>query len=132
MSKGLVQIADSLPQLERVIILYPTEEMKSCLADTYANVIRFLIRVHDWFETTTFTRAVQSITRPTELRYDDLLEEIQISTHRIETLAVTAAQAELRDTHIIVIATRAEQQETQAQMREMHMTIKGMEQLMIG
>lgn len=103
MSKGLVQIADSLPRVECVTELFPTDRMKSCLADIYANVIRFLIRVHDWFKTKTITRAVQSITRPSELRYYDLLEDIRVSTRNIEDLAVTASQVEQRDMHILIL-----------------------------
>ena len=106
MSKGLVQIADSLPGVELTAILYPTDRMRLCLADIYANVIRFLVRVHGWFETNTIMRAVQSVTRPVELRYSDLLEEIKASTQNIKNLAVTASQAEQRDMHILMLEMR--------------------------
>ncbi|KAK3312173.1 hypothetical protein B0H66DRAFT_395086 [Apodospora peruviana] len=103
LAKGLAQIAGALPRMELAAFLYPTEMMKQALAEIYASIIFFLIRAHGWFKESRFSRAVHSITRPTELRYDDLLQEIEASTRQFDSLAMAASHAEQRDIHLLLL-----------------------------
>jgi len=77
--------------------------MKLALAEIYAHTMRFLVRAHDWFSENKLMRAIHSITRPKELRYADILEDIASATSHFRSLAVTAAQAEQRDMHILLL-----------------------------
>lgn len=81
------------------IVLYPTEKMKDYLCQVYAYILRFLVRAHDWYKEGTFKHIVHSITRPVELRYDDLLQNISQSSRAIEQLASSGHHAEFRDMH---------------------------------
>jgi len=95
--KAISQIADSLPRVELASILYPTEGMKTAISDLYAHILRFLIRARDWYEEGTLRRWLHSITRPAELRYNDLLEQIGQSSRLIDQLAAYGSQAEIRN-----------------------------------
>jgi len=95
--KAISQIADSLPRVELASILYPTEGMKTAISDLYAHILRFLIRARDWYEEGTLRRWLHSITRPAELRYNDLLEQIAQSSRLIDQLAAYGSQAEIRN-----------------------------------
>ncbi|KAI7777912.1 hypothetical protein LA080_002964 [Diaporthe eres] len=73
--------------------------MKSSLRQLYAHIVRFLVRAYDWYKEGTLKHIVHSITRPVELRYDDLLQNIAQSSRVIEQLASSGHQAEFRDMH---------------------------------
>ena len=73
--------------------------MKNAIADLYASLLRFLIRARDWYDEGKLQHFYHSITRPTELRYSDLLEQIAQSSRLIDQLAVSGQQAEFRDMH---------------------------------
>jgi hypothetical protein len=83
-------------------MLYPTTRMTDAVEGLYAHVIRFLIRAHDWYREGTLRHIVHSITRPAELRYQDLLESIEASSRTIEKLAIAGSQVELRQMHTIL------------------------------
>lgn len=102
LAKALAQIADKLPTVELQSSLYPTARMSAAVTDLYAVILRFLIRARDWYEEGKLKHFVHSITRPVELRYQDLLEEIADCTRKIEHLATVGHQAEVREmrTHI--------------------------------
>lgn len=99
LAKALSEIAETLPRTQLATILYPTEKMKNSLCQLYAHILRFLVRAHDWYKEGTFKHIVHSITRPVELRYDDLLQNIAQSSRVIEQLASSGHQAEVRDMH---------------------------------
>ncbi|KAK0644219.1 hypothetical protein B0T16DRAFT_355986 [Cercophora newfieldiana] len=102
-AKALAQIADTLPGVEVAAVLFPTEPMKRALAEIYAHTMRFFVRAHDWFGQSKLKRAYHSVTRPKELRYDDLIDDIKTSTAHFRNLAVTSSQAEQRDMHILLL-----------------------------
>jgi hypothetical protein len=83
-------------------MLYPTTRMTDAVEGLYAHVIRFLIRAHDWYREGTLRHIVHSVTRPAELRYQDLLESIEASSRTIEKLAIAGSQVELRQMHTIL------------------------------
>lgn len=99
LARALSEIAETLPRTQLATILYPTEKMKNSLCQLYAHILRFLVRAHDWYKEGTFKHIVHSITRPVELRYDDLLQNIAQSSRVIEQLASSGHQAEVRDMH---------------------------------
>jgi hypothetical protein len=64
----------------------------------YAHILRFLLRALRWYQESKLSHMVHAITRPAELRYDDLLEKISFLSRNItETVSI------LRKTQIPVI-----------------------------
>ena len=100
LAKGLCHVADSLPRLEFLTLLYPTRRMKQAVADLYAYILRFLIRAQGWYQESRILHALHSFTRPAELRYADIIEEIEACTRTVDSLASAGAQAEQRDMHL--------------------------------
>ncbi|KAL3605321.1 hypothetical protein FPOAC2_00264 [Fusarium poae] len=96
-SKALSQIADSLPRVELITVLYPTDRIRQAVSNLYANLVRFFIRAHEWCQEGTFRHLLHSITRPPELRYQDLLEDITANSREIDQLAAASARVEIRD-----------------------------------
>ena len=73
--------------------------MKHAVSELYAYILKFFIRVHDWYRESTLSHVLHSITRPAELRYKDLLDDIAECSRSIDQLALSGAQAEQRDMH---------------------------------
>lgn len=73
--------------------------MWHAVVSLYAYIIKFLMRALDWYNESKLRHVVHSITRPAELRYNDLIEEISCSTRRVQDLALASSQAEQRDMH---------------------------------
>lgn len=99
LARALSEIAETLPRMQLATELYPTEKMESSLCQLYTHILRFLVRAHDWYKEGTLKHIVHSITRPVELRYDDILQDIAQSSRVIEQLASSGHQAEFRDMH---------------------------------
>jgi hypothetical protein len=99
LANALSQIADTLPRIELQFILYPTDDMKEAVAENYASILRFLVRARDWYEESRIYHFIHSITRPVELRYQDIIEKISKNSQIIDKLAVAGQLAELRDMH---------------------------------
>src|SRR3569833_1788440 len=78
--------------------MYPTERMRTAVAELYAYILRYLVRARDWYEEGRIKHFIHSITRPWELRYDDIVENIARRTQVVKDLAVSGQQAEFRDT----------------------------------
>ncbi|CAG7561234.1 unnamed protein product [Fusarium equiseti] len=96
-SKALSQIADSLPRVELITILYPTDRIRKAVSNLYASLVRFFIRAHEWCQEGTMRHLWHSITQPPELRYQDLLEDITVSSREIDQLAAASGRVEIRD-----------------------------------
>lgn len=92
--------------MELATVLYPTERMKLALAEIYATIMQFLIRAHGWFNESRLSRAIHSITRPAELRYSDLLVEMESATRNFDSLAMAASHAEQRDMHLLLLEVK--------------------------
>ena len=112
LAKGLCQIADSLPKIQFAATLYPTERMKQAVSELYAHIVRFLIRAQDWYEENKLLHAFHSFTRPVELRYADIIEEVEACTQSVYGLATAGAQAEQRDIHLELQEVRKTQNES--------------------
>ena len=96
-SKALSQIADSLPRVELITVLYPTDRIRQAVSILYASLVRFFIRAHEWCQEGTMRHFWHSITRPPELRYKDLLEDITANSREINQLAAASSRVEIRD-----------------------------------
>ena len=73
--------------------------MKRAVAQLYANVLRFFIRAQDWYEEGRLLHILHSLTRPVEIRFADIIEDVKKCTDIVDSLAITCAQAEQRDIH---------------------------------
>jgi hypothetical protein len=100
LSKGLSQIADVLPRVEFANALYPTSRMQQAVSEIYSKIIRFFLRAERWFQQGKMRHAWEALSRPTELYYSDLIQDVSECTKAIEVLANTGAQAEQRDMHL--------------------------------
>ncbi|CAG8975769.1 hypothetical protein HYALB_00009289, partial [Hymenoscyphus albidus] len=87
--------------LELTVQLFPNRAIRADVVSTYAYILKFLIRALRWFKESRLSHAIHSITRPSELRYDDLIEKIQYLSRNIAELAAASSQAELRNMHIL-------------------------------
>ncbi|OAG16202.1 hypothetical protein CC77DRAFT_391926 [Alternaria alternata] len=102
LAKGLSQIADVLPRIEFANALYPTARMQQAVSETYSKIIRFFLRAERWFQQSKLRHTWEALSRPTELYYSDLIQEVGECTKTIEVLANAGAQAEQRDMHLEV------------------------------
>ena len=118
LAKGLCQIGDSLPQIELFTVLYPTMKLKQAVSELYALVIRFLMRARDWYQESKPMHVLHSLTRPVELRYADLIEDIAACTQVVYRLASAAAQAEQRDMHLEMQELIRRQKDSDAVIKE--------------
>lgn len=126
LAKGLHQISICLPRMELAAILYPTEKMKSAVAELYARVVRFLIRAQAWYEESKPLHLLHSITRPPELRYFDIMQEIETWAHTVESLASAGIQAETRDMHSKLEKVMRKQHESATVLLEVRQLMIGM------
>ncbi|KAI0111208.1 hypothetical protein GGR51DRAFT_547370 [Nemania sp. FL0031] len=124
---ALCDIADAIPSVELSLALYSTTVMKHTVSLLYAHVIRFLVRALRYYEESSIMRAVHSITRPSALRYDDLIKLIRLDVEKVRRHAAISSQAEMRALHNSIIAlhtqlkketdrTQAERQDMQAKL----------------
>ena len=74
--------------------------MEQTVSSLYSQIIKFLIRALGWYNESKLLHVVHSITRPAELWYSDIVEQISCSTRSITELALASSQAEQRDMHI--------------------------------
>lgn len=100
LAKGLSQIADVLPRIESANIIYPTDRMHQAVSDIYSKIIRFFLRAERWYQQGKLRHAWEALSRPAELYYNDLVQEVEECTRSIEVLANAGAQAEQRDMHL--------------------------------
>ncbi|KAL2418153.1 hypothetical protein ABEF95_011407 [Exophiala dermatitidis] len=113
LAKALANIGESLARVNLAIFLYPTARMKHAVASVYACIMRFCIRAHDWYRANKLHHIWESLARPVELRYTDLIENIESAMGEVEGLATAAARAEQRDVHmaVLTLAQRMENSE---------------------
>ncbi|GKT75274.1 hypothetical protein ColTof4_07697 [Colletotrichum tofieldiae] len=97
LAKTLSQIAACLPRVELATILYPTNRMREAVGTLYASLLRFFIRAREWCSEGSVRHLIHSITRPVELRYRDLLEDITAASREIDQLASSGARVEIRE-----------------------------------
>lgn len=123
LAKGLCQIANSLPRIEFAIILYPTLRMKQAVAELYAHIIRFLIRARDWYQESKPLHILHALTRPVELRYADIMKDVEGCTKSVHSLASAGAQAEQRDMHLELQEMARKQEASDAVLLEIRQIV---------
>ncbi|KAK5991936.1 hypothetical protein PT974_05326 [Cladobotryum mycophilum] len=99
LAKSLAEIAERLPRLHLTSGLYPTPQMRRAAEELYSSILKFLMRAYDWYNEGKLYHIIHSFTKPPELYYSDLLEEITANSRNIDQLAIAASQAEMRDMH---------------------------------
>ncbi|KAI9711291.1 MAG: hypothetical protein M1820_002278 [Bogoriella megaspora] len=62
LAKALCRIADALPQTERDLLLYPSDDMEDLVATLYAHVTSFAQRAVQWYTESRIKHAVSSNT----------------------------------------------------------------------
>ncbi|KAJ3578674.1 hypothetical protein NPX13_g1895 [Xylaria arbuscula] len=102
LSSGLCRVADVLPRAELFLQLFPTLQVKQAIVTMYAHILRFLIRALRWYQESKVMHIVHAITRPADLRYDDLLATISSLSRNLTELALASSHAEQRDMHASV------------------------------
>ncbi|KAF2195112.1 hypothetical protein K469DRAFT_3844 [Zopfia rhizophila CBS 207.26] len=132
LAKGLCKIGNALPRLQLAAVLYPTARMKRAIAELYAHIMKFLIRAHNWFQETRLQHAWHAISRPAEIRYEDLIEEIEMRSQIIEGLTVAGGQAEQRVMHKKLDAERERVMALEAEMREIKMLLISFQSMASG
>ena len=123
LAKSFCQIADSLPSIEFALTLYPTLRMKQAVAELYAHVIRFLIRAQDWYQESRPLHILHALTRPVELRYADIIGDVDRCTSSVYGLASAGAQAEQRDIHLELQEMASKQKATDAILLEVRQIV---------
>ncbi|KAI1374768.1 hypothetical protein F4677DRAFT_447034 [Hypoxylon crocopeplum] len=99
LSTGLCEIADVLPRAELTLKLYPTHQIRHIVVALYAHVLKFLLRALRWYQESKAMHVVHAITRPAELRYDDILRKIASLSRSLSEVALASGLAEQRDMH---------------------------------
>jgi hypothetical protein len=74
--------------------------MKQTVSDIYSKVMIFLVRAAVWYSQGKLRHAWEALSRPVELYYDDLIQDIVDCAKSVDMLANAGAQAEQRDMHL--------------------------------
>lgn len=101
-----------MPRAELLLKLYPNPEVKRIVVEVYTQILRFLLRALGWYQESKFKHILGSITRPAELRYDDVLEKITALSNSLFWISSASSQAEQRDIHTTI------KQQTQRQIQQ--------------
>lgn len=99
LAKSICQVTLRLPRVKIVSMLYPTERMRLPVENLYSCILEFLLMAQAWCNESRFQHVYHSVTRPHQLRYNDLLERMSNYSNDIMELATVGSQAELRVMH---------------------------------
>ena len=132
LAKALSRIAESLPRKDLTLVLYPTQQMKMAVSHLYAQLIRFMLRATRWFKRGKLTHCFGAIARPFGLDFKDDIEKLDEVSRNIDELASVAAKAELRDTHLEMLETRAELREARTEIHRLGELVKAEAYRMLG
>ncbi|KAH6615867.1 hypothetical protein B0J18DRAFT_413199 [Chaetomium sp. MPI-SDFR-AT-0129] len=116
LAKACTQIADLLPRAEITLKLYQTDAVLNEVTNLYISIIDFLRHAVNWYKQGKFRHTWTAIARPWELGFRDYVEDIDLSSRRLERLAQVSSQAELRATHLETSRMREELKETRMQL----------------
>ena len=102
-SKTVSRIADILPRAELASNLYQTDRMNRAVAHLYVKIMSFVQAAVKWYKTGKFKHSIASITRPYDLSFKDIVEEIAEASRNVDKEASAASRAEIRGLHLQVI-----------------------------
>ncbi|KAK4175537.1 hypothetical protein QBC36DRAFT_331347 [Triangularia setosa] len=132
LAKGLCQIGSILPRVELSLILYPTSRMKRAVAEVYAYILKFLIWAKRWYEEGKLKHIWHSLTRPSELRYDDLLENILERSSLIDNWSASGARVEQREIHRKIDSEGLQLVAMRQEIREMKVMLSAFQAMASG
>jgi hypothetical protein len=119
LAKAFSRIGEILPRMDLALMLYPTDLMSNAVAHLYARIIKFMIQAVRWYKQGKFVHTFSAISKPWALNFKDDVEEIAAKARYIDELSGTASKAELRDTHLELLGTRAEVREARIEIRSL-------------
>lgn len=97
--------------------------MKIALEALYASILSFLLKAYDWYNEGKISHFLHSFTRPLHRVHADLVDEIAAKSRKIDKLAGSASQAELRVMHKRIADIQAQLQlvtALQSEPRDLH------------
>lgn len=94
-----MDVGDALSRANLAVSLYPTSSIRRMSATLYAHIIQFLLRALEWYEEGPWKRAMHAVTKPADLRYTDIINNIHQTTGKITAHATAGSHAEQRDIH---------------------------------
>lgn len=74
--------------------------MQHAVREIYSKILQFFLRAERWYQQSKARHAWESLSRPVELYWGDLIGDIEECTKQVETLANAGAHAEQRDMHL--------------------------------
>jgi hypothetical protein len=102
-SKTVSRIADVLPRAELASSLYQTDRMNRAVAQLYVKIMCFVQDAVKWYKMGKFKHSITSITKPYDLSFKDIVEEIAEASRNVDKKASAASRAEVRGLHLQVI-----------------------------
>ncbi|PUU72119.1 hypothetical protein B9Z19DRAFT_1175592 [Tuber borchii] len=95
-AKVLIRISDSLPQVNLLSILYPSDEMRSAVAMLYAHILSFLQSATSWYRCGRIAHVFRAWWKPFEVSFKELVEDICEQGKRVTNLADAGHKLETR------------------------------------
>ncbi|PWW73202.1 hypothetical protein C7212DRAFT_223912, partial [Tuber magnatum] len=95
-AKTLTRISHSLPQVNLLSILYPSDEMRSEVARLYAYILSFLQRATSWYSGGRISHFIKAFLNPFELSFGELVDDICEQGKRVAELADTGHKLDTR------------------------------------
>lgn len=87
--------------------LYKTADMEAALSRLYAGVLMFFRLCARWYSRGSWGRLWSSFKNPFELKYKDLVVEIERASGTVENLAIAGARVEVRNIHALTTGNHA-------------------------
>lgn len=101
LAKALVSIADKLPRAHLNADLYRTPDMEAALSRLYTCILMFFRLCARWYNRSPLGRLWSALKDPFELKYKDLLGDIELCSNLIDNLANAGARVEIRNVHAL-------------------------------
>ncbi|KAF1966616.1 hypothetical protein BU23DRAFT_544051 [Bimuria novae-zelandiae CBS 107.79] len=101
---ALVSIADKLPRAHLNLELYNTADMEAALARLYTCILLFFRLCARWYNRSSWARLWSSLRDTFEVKYKDLIEDIELYSDLVEGFARAGARVEVRNIHALTEA----------------------------
>jgi hypothetical protein len=101
-SQAIADIGDALSLTKLRAHLFQTDAMKDAIGRLYSYILLFFQGALQWYTTHPLKRAVRSITKPYDLEYKQIAEQIRTCAQGVGDIADVANHAEMRDMHLTV------------------------------
>jgi hypothetical protein len=118
-------IGDVLPRAHLSVELYQTADMKAALSRLYTCLIMFFHLCVRWYNQNSWGRLWSSLKNPFELKYKDLVADIESCSTLVEGLANGGARVEIRDIHVLSELDHTKLTEIDAKLEKVYDGQKG-------